>query len=131
VPPLKAKSEVATVNQQESEPLRSVQVEESISGNETTRSESTKTENPEITPQLSEYPIIEKSEFSEQRDPTIPTQQPQQPTYQEIQVLIDYHELREKLAEVHHKDIKNVWLSGRIESGTKKLIDMVLERLKW
>lgn len=47
---------------------------------------------------------------------------------QDFRVLIDWDELQDKIADVHHKDIKNFWLCGRIENGTKKLLDMVLER---
>ena len=59
--------------------------------------------------------------------PIISTQQQSQSS-QQIRVLIDWDELQDKMAEVHHKDIKSFWLCGRIENGTKKLLDMVLER---
>lgn len=44
-----------------------------------------------------------------------------------FQVLIDWEELLLKISNAHSKNIKNFWLSGRIQHGTKKLLDMVVE----
>ncbi len=66
------------------------------------------------------YPLSKQSESSIINEP------PQQQT-PHFKVLVNYDELSEKLAELHHKDIKNFWLSGRIEDG--RLVDMMLTRV--
>jgi len=72
--------------------------------------------------QPSKQPIIDEDSTTKE------SPQPQPQSQQDFKVLIDWDELSDKMAELHHKGIKNFWLCGRIENGTNKLLDMVLER---
>jgi hypothetical protein len=132
VPPTKSlveqpSSEVVKISNKESEVDKKIKVKDqekpiNLLGHETAISEeSTKIENPITTMQdqknLTDFgyrPPIEQK-------PLLPSQLQGQP----IRVLIDYDELNERLAELHHKDII-FWLSGTIING--RLIDLVLER---
>jgi hypothetical protein len=85
--------------------------------------------NQEISIKSLEDSAEESSQPQQDIQPIISTQQqPQSSQQQDFRVLIDWDELQDKMAEVHHKDIKSFWLCGRIENGTKKLLNMVLER---
>ena len=78
-------------------------------------------------PQVPQQHDLPNNQSSQQSTTTESPTAKKSPQTRPIRVLIDWDELQEKIAEVHHKDIKNIWLCGRVDENDK-LIDMVLER---
>jgi len=97
-----------------------------VDGNETTEEESRKIENPTNTPTLPDYGIENPLAIHEDSINELPHQQLQQ-QYRSIRILINRDELLLQLLSDEISGAKNCWLCGRIETGTRKLIDMVLE----
>lgn len=71
-----------------------------------------------------------KSPPSDERSVVKESPQPLPQHNQSIEILIDWHEMSDKMADLHYKDIKNFWLCGQIDSSGK-LLNMELKRGVW